>query len=50
MTKRLTTEIFTFQFQVRMFPEMEDVTSSHILWASEKSSPDKSHAEMGTSD
>lgn len=50
MTERLKTEIFTFQLQVRMFPEIEDVTSSHIVQASEKSSPDKSRAEMGTAD
>ena len=36
MTERLKAEIFTFQLQVRMFPEIEDVTSSHIAWASEK--------------
>lgn len=50
MTERLTTEIFTFQFQARTFPEIEDVTSSRIVWASEKSSPDKSRAEIGTVD
>lgn len=50
MTERLTVEIFTFQLQVRMFPEMGDVTSSRIVWASEKSSPDKSRGEMRTAD
>jgi hypothetical protein len=50
MTERLTTEIFTFQFQVRTFQEMEDVTSSRVVWTSEKGSPDKSRAETGITD
>lgn len=38
MTERLTTEIFTFQFQVGTLQEMEDVTGSPVERASGKGS------------
>lgn len=50
MTERLTTEIFTFQFQVGTLQEMEDVTGSPVKRASGKGSPDKSRAETGITD